>query len=197
MAALCENRHEIDLARLRRLKPGGSLSIKWSRGGRPTGSVSIEASQQTMRLAYRYQRRDGAWQEAQEILTFTETETRFGGRRRWFECPSCGRPCRVLYRGERFLCRLCQGLRYASQYETAGGRARNRAQKLRTRLGGSANLLEAFPTRPKHMQLRTYCRLRELDTRLVSHSTAEVARFVQVLRQRGGAKIVPDSSGRT
>jgi hypothetical protein len=38
------------------------------------------------------------------------------------------------------------------------------------------------------MQLRTYRRLRELDTRLVGRSSADLARFVQVLRRRGTLK---------
>jgi hypothetical protein len=177
MPALCEHHHAIDLAQLRRLKPGCCRSTNWSRGGRPTGSITVHAGHCYMRVAYRYHRRDGTWHEVREVLAFTETETCFGGRRRWFECPSCGRPCRVLYGGGRFLCRLCCGLRYASQYETAGGRARGCAQKLRMRLGGSANLLEAFPPRPKHMQSRTYRRLRDLYTRLVSCSTAELTRM--------------------
>ena len=184
MPALCEAHHAVDLASLRRLKPGRGLCINWSSGGRPTGSISIENGQQCIRLAYRYQRRDGTWHDVREVLAFAETETCFGGRRRWFKCPSCGRPCRVLYGGGRLLCRLCCGLRYASQYETAGGRARGRAQKLRMRLGGSGNLLEAFPTRPRHMQSRTYRRLRDLDTRLVGRSTAELASFVQTLGRR-------------
>ena len=134
-----------------------------------------------MRLAYRYQRRSGAWQEVLEVVPFVETATCFGGRRRWFECPGCVRPCRVLYGCGHFVCRLCVGLRYASQYENAGGRARLRVQKLRMRLGGSGNLLEPFPPRPKHMQWRTYRRLRDLDGRLLSRSTAELARFVERL----------------
>ena len=184
MPALCEAHHAVDLVWLRRLKPGRGLCINWSSGGRPTGSISIEIGQQCIRLAYRYQRRDGTWHDVREVVAFTETETCFGGRRRWFGCPSCGRPCRVLYGGGRFLCRLCCGLRYASQYETAGGRARCRAQKLRKRLGGSGNLLEAFPTRPKHMQSRTYGRLRVLDTHLLGASTAELDRVVQAMRRR-------------
>ena len=184
MPALCEDHHEIDLARLRQLKPGRSSSISWSRGGRPTGSIRIYLDRHYMRVAYRYEQPGGAWREVQQTLCFVETNTCFGGQRRWFECPSCARSCRVLYGGGRFLCRLCCGLRYASQYETAGGRARCRAQKLRKRLGGSGNLLEAFPTRPKHMQSRTYGRLRDLDTRLVSRSTAELASFVQTLGRR-------------
>ena len=86
MAALCEDHHEIDLARLRHLKPGRSSSITWSRGGRPTGSIRIEAGRHCMRLAYRYWQPGGTWREEQEVLTFTETATCFGGRRRQALC---------------------------------------------------------------------------------------------------------------
>jgi hypothetical protein len=178
MAALCEHHHAIDVTQLRRLKPGWCRSINWSWGGRPTGSISIYADEHYMRVAYRYERPGGAWGEVQQTLHLVETAAPFGGRRRWFECPTCARCCRVLYGAGRFRCRVCLRLRYASQSETAGGRARSRAQKLRMRLGGSANLLEAFPPRPKHMQRRTYMKLRELDTRLLSRSTDELARFV-------------------
>ena len=184
MAAVCEHHHAIDLAQLRRLKPGWSRSIKWSWGGRPTGSINIHASQQYMRVTYRYERPGGAWREVEQTLYFAETETPFGGRRRWFECPSCLRPCRVLYGCGHFVCRLCGGLRYASQCENAGGRARLRIQKLRMRLGGSGNLLQAFPPRPKHMQSRTYTKLWALDARLLSRSTAELARVVQAMRRK-------------
>ena len=85
----------------------------------------------------------------------------------------------MLYGGGRFLCRLCLRLRYASQYETAGGRARVRAQKLRMRLGGSANLLMPFPFRPKHMQRRTYLRLIDLDDHLLNRTKAELARLAE------------------
>jgi hypothetical protein len=34
-----------------------------------------------------------------------------------------------------------------------------RAQRIRRRLGGSANIMEAFPERPKWMHLDTYMRL--------------------------------------
>ena len=68
----------------------------------------------------------------------------------------------------------CLRLRYASEYRIwPRGRARIGAQKLRTRLGGSPNLREAFPTLPKHMQRRTYARLRELDIRLLNPTMEE------------------------
>ena len=54
----------------------------------------------------------------------------------------------------------CHDLAYASQSETQVHRAITRVQKLRMRLGGSANLLDPFPGRPRGMHWRTYRRLR-------------------------------------
>ena len=80
-----------------------------------------------------------------------------GGKRPWFRCPSCGRRCGVLYSlGSRIICRKCGGLSYESQYEPKYFGALRKALKIRGRLGGSANMTEPFPSRPRYMHRRTY-----------------------------------------
>jgi hypothetical protein len=90
------------------------------------------------------------------------TACNFGGERPWFVCPSvgCSRRVAVLYGpGRYFLCRHCYELAYQSQRDNAMERALLKAQAIRKRLGGSANMMEPFPEKPKGMHWSTYDRL--------------------------------------
>ena len=67
----------------------------------------------------------------------------------------------ILYLGGAALaCRHCYQLGYLSQREAPYMRAIHRAQAIRIKLGGSANLNEPFPWKPERMRLTTYQRLR-------------------------------------
>jgi hypothetical protein len=61
--------------------------------------------------------------------------------------------------GKYFLCRHYYDLTYQSQRDNKMYRALHRAQNIRERLGGSANMMEPFPEKSKGMHWRTYERL--------------------------------------
>jgi hypothetical protein len=110
---------------------------------------------------------DSERKSVEQRVPITWTACHLGGRRAWFRCAVysngryCGRRVALLYgAGELFACRRCYGLAYASQQEAPMHRGVYRAQKIRMRLGGSANLCEPFPEKPKRMHWRTYLHLR-------------------------------------
>ena len=103
----------------------------------------------------------------QQQVPIRLTACHLGGVRPWFVCSVysdgryCGRRAAILYcAGELFACRQCYGLSYASQQQTAVRRGLDKGRKIRMRLGGDADLLAAFPQRPKGMHQRTFQRLR-------------------------------------
>jgi hypothetical protein len=158
--------HSLDVRDLYReglLKPGCRFRYSWSRAGRETASIRAFVYQDRVVLSYR--RRSGLsgeWEEVKEPVAIKWTPCNFGGERPWFICPgvTCGRRVAVLYGlGRHFLCRHCYDLRYESQRKDKNYRALRRAQKIRQRLGGSANMMELFPERPKGMHHDTYIRL--------------------------------------
>ena len=160
----------LDVRKLHRegaLRPGALFSSSWSGFDRETGSISGSVSRDRVILSYRHRSGLGAdWEDVKEPVPLEWTPCNFGGERPWFVCPgvvnriACGRRVAILYGpGKYFLCRHCYDLRYESQREDKNNRALRRAQKIRTRLGGSANMMEPFPERPKGMHHDTYMRL--------------------------------------
>jgi hypothetical protein len=158
--------HSVDVRYLHReglLIPGHSFSLRWSRAGRQTGSIGGEVSDGRVTFFYRHRRGLGSeWEDVRESVPLTCTACNFGGKRPWFICPGadCGRRVAILYGpGRYFLCRHCYDLTYQSQRDNNMYRALHRAQDIRRRLGGSANMTEPFPEKPKGMHWRTYERL--------------------------------------
>jgi hypothetical protein len=151
------------LYRNRLLEPGHYFSLRCSRAGRQTGSMGSVAHRDQVTLLYRHRRGPGGeWEDVKQTVPLTWTACNFGGGRPWFVCPGagCARRVAVLYGpGRYFLCRHCYDLSYQSQRDNSMYRALHRAQDIRRRLGGSANMMEPFPDKPKGMHWKTYERL--------------------------------------
>jgi len=162
--------HSVDVRYLHReglLKPGRWFSLRWSRADRETGSIrcTVIGDQKPKRVILTYRHRSGPsgeWEEVSEPVSLSWTACNFGGERPWFICPGarCSRRVALLYGpGRYFLCRHCYDLVYESQRDNKMYRALHKAQSIRERLGGSANMMEPFPEKPKEMHLQTYMRL--------------------------------------
>jgi hypothetical protein len=161
--------HSLDVRYLHRenlLRSGHSFSLRWSRAGRETGSIGgiVEGTKTPERMILLYHHRKGRAQNGKTCGSPYPSPGRpaTSKERPWFLCPGagCGRRVAVLYGpGRYFLGRHCYDLAYQSQRDTKMYRALHRAQDIRRRLGGSANMLEPFPEKPKGMHWRTYERL--------------------------------------
>jgi hypothetical protein len=165
-----EECRSLDVRRLHReglLKPGRLFSWTWSRAGREVASIGalVEGVDQAERivLLFRHRRSPSVdWEDVEEPVELAWTACNFGGERPWFICPGagCGRRVAILYEpGRYFLCRHCYDLVYQSQRDNEMYRALHRAQDIRRRLGGSANMIQPFPEKPKGMHWSTYERL--------------------------------------
>jgi hypothetical protein len=147
-----------------------------------------------VRLSYAVLAGDGGREDVVDTISVVYLRCRFGGSRAYFICPGpggvtkCGRRVTRLHLSCRyFLCRHCNQLAYASQYEQSWERAFRRANKLKQRLGMDIGIAEPFPDKPKGMWARTYGRL--LDEILQAEIMADEAqgnRFQRLLAQIEG-----------
>lgn len=193
----CESCTSVDVRRWHRegrLRAGQYFSCSWICGGERSGSINVRTEWDAVVLMYR-SRSWGAteWKSIEQRVPITWTACHLGGSRPWFVCSVysggryCGRRAAVLYgAGELFACRRCYGLAYASQQELAHHRGLGKAQKIRMGLGGSANMFDDFPDKPKSMHWRTYERLRRAYDIAEARSTSGLRRLVDRLQRRMG-----------
>jgi hypothetical protein len=120
-----------------------------------------------------------------ERLTIDKTPCRFGGQRWWFRC-RCGRNVSKLYSPDRrpWACRTCHNLSYRTRQIIPRHRLILRAQRIRQRLGGTANLVEDFPPRPKGMHQKRYRRLRAQYDRLTQKALGMSAAWLDGVNKR-------------
>ena len=168
------------------LQPGRSSTCQWT-DSNEVGSINLRAESERLHLSYKVRVEDGGWEDMTETIPIVYMRCRFGGSRVYFNCPGpkegteCGRRTIKLYLSHRyFLCRQCNQLAYASQYEQPWKRALRRASKLRQRLGIGVGIAEPVPDKPKGMSVRTYGRL--LDEILQAEMLANEAQASRVQR---------------
>jgi hypothetical protein len=148
-----EHCRRIDVRRWHRdglLRPGVWSSWVWSdsKTGEQRASIGFSVSEHHVELQYSI-----SDTPQRQLVPLERTPCTFGGARPWFRCPACTRRVAVLFlRSNRFACRHCQRIAYASQSDDACGRAWRRQSKLEARLGDGW-------VRPKGMHHRTHERL--------------------------------------
>ena len=131
--ATVDEAYTLDIALL--VKPGfvdaharASSVIRWPRENGTEAAVRIdtECTDAGGSVAFRYTL---AGRAVEYRVSLSTTSPRFGGLRWYFACPKCGRRASKLYMhaSDLFLCRVCQGLTYASTRELRK-RARRRSR---------------------------------------------------------------------
>jgi len=139
----------------------GWLGWQWRIGDTKTATIHIEVAPKLggVRLHYNYQKQP----VTPYLVRWDVTTPRFGGRRYWWLCPSCGRRCAAIYGGPRFLCRVCHNLTYetaqSGDFQTT---IDNRMIAIRRRLGahtGPGWPFDPLPPKPRGMHCDTYGRL--------------------------------------
>ena len=161
-------------------------------GGEPSGNINVRTEANAVVLLFRSRSYgDAEWKSVEQRVPITWTTCHLGGGRAWFVCSVysgggyCGRRVAVLYgAGELFACRRCYGLAYASQHEDLQHRGLGKAQKIRMQLGGSPNMMEEFPNRPKGMHWRTYKLRRDTHDAAAARSMVGLTQFINRLQRR-------------
>ena len=167
----CESLPALNLAALRRarvLQPWQHWTWRWGK--------EFEANLHVTGDEFEWLEIDIGHQR--HSLEFTQTQSAWGGRRRWFSCPDCRRACGIVYFFlGRLSCRLCLGLRYASQLEQPQFRTLRRADRIYGRAGGrfAHELDHAFPPKTKWMRWEKYRDLEDQHAALRERAWGQAA----------------------
>ena len=207
---ITESALTLDIAqcmRLRHFRPGAHIRgrIEWtmSHDGRDVASLGYEADMRDagdawVRLIYSTNQR-GERAHLDYRVRLTPTLPHFGGVRWWFVCPLSGHRVRCLHsvgHCNRFAGRRFLHLGYKVQRESRSDQRLRAARVADAKLGGTGNLLDGPPEKPKWMRWRTYGRLvEERDRASLKSLMASLAVFdTQTARDLVGeaAKTDPD-----
>ena len=183
--AKAERALKLDIKTLKKqdcLRPGLSLTSRWTLNGVESASITILTHENALELIYRVRNPGEDWQDRRQHIYLDHTKCNYGGSRPWFICPECSRRVGVLYSRGLFLCRHCSRVAYSSKSENLPDRMLRKANKIRDRLGADYGLHKPM-RRPKGMHRTTFWRMKDdvqaLETR------ALVVRFGMFHRSLG------------
>lgn len=164
-----EDTKRIDIRYMKKqglLKHNTQGSLRWTRGGEPSGDIRYQCHDQYLQLNYRYRENGGEWQPVEQRIPFDRTPCNYGGERLWFLCPRCSRRVGLLY-GENvlFLCRHCYQLPYASQNQGKMDKLIDQKHKLGERIFEYYEYGEGWGKK-KGMHWKTFDRLHARYLRL-------------------------------
>jgi hypothetical protein len=180
------------------LQHGGSGTYPWPGSNGVIAFLHFRCEAERLFLSYATQAGDG---ERTEIIPIVRLPWRFGGSRPYFICPGparrdtgavvCGRRVGKLYHTrQRFLCRQCSKLVYASKYEQQPWQqARRRANKLWRRLGNAGlGVAGKTPGNPEGMLAPAHEHLLEAalqaETQATEAGTARLLQLIERLERR-------------
>ena len=177
-----ERLQQLDIRRLHRdgaLRPGAIAQYAWTRQSEVEANAAIIVSRESILLV---PLEDGEPSDTGTEIPLVQTPCHYGSQRDWFLCPqpACGRRVAVLYlQRDRWACRVCHGLTYATRQAGAEDRLIWRAKKLRAKAGGSGSLVEEFPERPKFMKRSKYECLKAEGERLTEEAMAAIGESIR------------------
>ncbi len=177
----------VDVRRWKRegfLTVGNRFGWQWTGNGEGSDSIRICVEHDGVVLIYRQRVRGGDWQDIEETVPLVYTDCIYGGRRAWFQCPSCCRRAAKLYsQVPYFICRVCCDLPYQSQGESVSDRAMRKTRRIRRKLDASMSLMEPIWTKPKGMHWKTFERLKREAENAEHVSLYEIAKHLPGLAE--------------
>ena len=171
-----ESCRRLDVRRWQRegyLTPGRWFSWQWTVDGERVANIDVKSEDGKVILSFRYREGGGEWESVDEPVYLETSPGTYGGHRVWFLCPAlgCGRRVAFLHLGGKiFACRHCYRLAYSSSREPTWDRLSRQADKIRTRLGWEAGMLNGEGLKPKWMRWSTYNRLTAKHEEFARHS---------------------------
>lgn len=153
--------HSISTALIRKFFGGRSGHGTMNVNGK--GICGLFVTENCVRISYTLTTWDKKKMDIDTEVKCEWTSCYYGGSRRWFVCPSCGRRVGVLYMGAGVACRQCWRMTYPCQQDR-GERGWALYYRLLDKMGGIDG------GKPLRMRWTTYERLRAKADRIAGRN---------------------------